>query len=65
VRRCFIDFRASIDKDPEWAVFETKSERIRRSDIDSGILKIQIGLAPLQPAEFVVMKIKRLPHVLC
>jgi phage tail sheath protein FI len=31
-----------------------------QSDIDNGVVNIQVGFAPLKPAEFVVISIKQL-----
>jgi len=34
-----------------------------QSDIDKGIVNVIVGLAPLKPAEFVVIKIQLFSHV--
>ena len=35
------------------------SETIAQTDINNGIVNIQVGFAPIKPAEFVVLKIQQ------
>ena len=47
-------------ENPESAYYvKCGAETITQQDIDLGILNIEIGFAPLQPAEFVVLRIQQ------
>jgi hypothetical protein len=35
-------------------------ETTTQSDIDNGIVNIEVGFAPLKPAEFVIIKIQQI-----
>ena len=44
---------------PEAAYFvKCNSETMTQSDIEAGIINIQIGIAPLKPAEFIIIRIR-------
>ncbi len=53
-----------MDKGTQWALFEPNAAAIPQQYIAAGILHILVSLAPLQPAEFVIVTIDRLPKEL-
>jgi phage tail sheath protein FI len=40
------------------------SETTTQNDIDNGIVNIEVGFAPLKPAEFVILKIQQIARQL-